>query len=233
MLGTILPTTVLISRPFEDANAVKRAVLAQFPSVDVIVAPALKIKNVPFEAPEGDFDALVLTSKHAVEAAARIAPNATALCVGDATAKSARAHGLKAISAQGAAQDLFELARDSDVTKLLYLHGAHVHTDLAGALTNAGLEAKSRVVYRQDACAFSAEVRDRVAKLKSLVVPVYSARSAQIVSENLNGFGGQIVLVAISDAAQQGWSGPDPKTTIIAQAPNSKAMLTAIASQLT
>jgi uroporphyrinogen-III synthase len=227
-----LPTTLLISRPKDDAEALKRAVLAQNSAVHVILAPAIEITPVPYDAKFDGFDAIILTSKHATAAAAKIAPGTTVLCVGDSTAQTARSLGLNAVSAGGTSKDLMALAQGKGFGCVLYLRGKHVHEDLELELNLIGLKTKSRVVYRQDPCKLSDEVIQDLARATTLLVPVYSTRSARILSENLDEYDGAITLVAISKSAADGWVGPKIHQTIYAKAPNSKAMMAAIASQL-
>lgn len=232
MLGFILPTTVLISRPMTDAEALKQAVLSMDSEAQVVLAPAIEIVPMAYDVLDERFDALILTSKHAAAAAAAIAPDARVFCVGDTTAQAAVDLGLKTTSAAGNAQTLIDLVRKSEVSKALYLRGAHVHTDLETELNSAGIETKSTIVYRQSDCVFSPQILHDIAQAPTLLVPVYSARSAKIVSQNLAGFAGQITLVAISEHAVTGWSGPEPHYVVTANAPNSAAMLEAIESQL-
>lgn len=232
MLGIILPRITLISRPMEDAKALERALLSMNPSTKIILAPALAIVPVAYDLQNDVFDAIILTSKHAVPAAAKITSMAPVLCVGDTTAQMARSFGLRAVSAAGNAKDLVELVQASGALRVLYLRGAHVQADMEFELSLAGIETKSVVVYRQDACEFSYEVQQSLLAAVDLLVPVYSARSARIVSRNLNGFAGQITLVAISKAAANGWSGPKPHHIAYAESPNFEAMVAAIASQL-
>jgi uroporphyrinogen-III synthase len=232
MLGIILSTTVLISRPMKDAEALKQAVLSINPQTQIVLAPALSIVPVEYVALSDVFDAIILTSKHALHAAAKIIPRVPVLCVGDTTAQMARALGLEAVSAAGNAKDLIALVQASGVLRVLYLRGAHVQTDMELDLNLAGIETKSLVVYRQNPCDFSPEVQQSLLAITDLVVPVYSARSAHVLSKNLTGFVGKISLVAISQAAASGWSGPKLHHISYAEAPNSEAMMDAIASQL-
>lgn len=232
MLGFILSTTVLISRPKKDAEVLRRAILSRYSSTQIVLAPAIVIASVAYKAQSEICDAIILTSKHAVQAAVDIGPDTLILCVGDTTADAARKSGLNAVSAGGTSKDLIALVKKLNLSKVLYLRGLHVHADISFELISAGIETKSVVVYEQTACIFPSEIAHKIAKATDLLVPVYSTRSANIVSKNLEGFDGAIILVAISKAAAEGWSGPKPHKTIYADAPNSEAMLTAIASQL-
>ncbi|MEM5477958.1 uroporphyrinogen-III synthase [Pacificibacter sp. AS14] len=216
----------------DDAKALKKAVLSINPSAQSVLAPALAIVPVAHAPQTEVFDAIILTSKHAAYSAATMAPMTPVLCVGDATAQVARATGLKAVSAAGNAKDLIKLVQASGVSRVLYLRGAHVQADMEFELNMAGIDSKSLVVYRQEPCQFSLEVQQSLLTATDLLVPVYSARSARIVSENLRGFVGKITLVAISQVAANGWSGSKPDHIAYAKAPNSEAMLAAIASQL-
>ena len=81
--------------------------------------PLLRVNRVPFEIPDADFAAVLLTSTAAcVPEAARVAP---AHCVGPATARVAAAAGfnVQRIGHSGAAQMLADLPRPA-----LYLSGS-------------------------------------------------------------------------------------------------------------
>ena len=126
----------------------------------------------------------------------------------------------------------YQLVQNMALKNILYIRGEYVYGNLENDLMSFGLGAQSIVVYRQVSCKFSSIVAKDIEKQESILVPVYSSRSAKIVSKNLCEFKGLITVIAISRAVADAWSGPQVHKILCAQAPNSSAMLDAIASQL-
>ncbi|RPE64750.1 uroporphyrinogen-III synthase [Pacificibacter maritimus] len=232
MLRDVLPNTVLITRPQDDGVLLAEKIQQRCRDAQVIVAPVLKIEPVHFELPSMKIDAIVLTSKHGVEAAAARCLDVPIFCVGDGTQRAAVQAGLNAVSAEGTWVELVALIRKSPCKKLLYIRGEHVRVDLCAQLAAAGLETYSVVAYRQIACRFSADVRQEIALQQSIVLPLFSPRSAKIVSQNLDPYTGEITLISLSQAVADAWSGPMASKVICAKVPNSGAMFDLIVSQL-
>lgn len=225
-------TTVLISRPKEDAEELAADLRRDFPDLAIVVAPAISIVSVPFDLGAQKIDAVLLTSKHAVGAAVRYFPDAIALCVGEATAKAAQHAGLRAQAASGTAAGLVEYVLGLGFKRVAYLHGEHTVGDVDEKLISAGIETLSAVVYHQLEQNLDAATIRTLEAATSLVVPVYSPRSARIVSNQLQACSSRIKLVAISEQAARAWEGQTPAEVEVSTVPTAKAMYAAIASQL-
>ncbi|GAA3858773.1 uroporphyrinogen-III synthase [Celeribacter arenosi] len=204
----------------------------EWPNLDVIVAPAMKIVTLSGDFPEHGYEATLLTSRSAVAAARQHFPDIAAYCVGDATAQEARDAGLSAVSAAGAAPDLIGLILKDGLKKVVHLRGAHSRGEIAQKLTSAGVQTDSIVVYDQVERAWKDKEIERIENTHRLIVPVFSPRSSALIGSRLASYRGKITLIAISKAARDEWSGPKPKHIEIAEKPDAPAMKAAIASQL-
>ncbi|WP_159075303.1 uroporphyrinogen-III synthase [Celeribacter baekdonensis] len=229
----ILPQTVLITRPQDDATRLAQDLRALVPGAAVLTAPVLEIVPCVPSVTTQRYDAVILTSRHAAQAAMEMFPKLTAYCVGDATAQAAQSIGLMAVSVAGSADDLIAYLAEKPLCRAIHLHGKHTRGDVAGRLTAGGLETDDAVVYDQQARTWTSEEQNSVAQAQSLVVPLYSPRSAQILSKRLEIYCGRLTLVAMSQACLDAWSGPAPICSIVAQHPDGATMKHAIASQLT
>lgn len=221
--------TLLLTRPKADAE---RLAAAFGEGVDVIVAPVLKIAYLDGEIARGDEQAVMLTSRHAVPSARRLAPDVPCYCVGDATAAAAREAGLKAVSASGAMPDLVGILLRDGVKSVLYLQGRHTRPDTAQRLASADIQARSVVVYDQVERAWKPKEIEKIAKAEAIVLPVFSPRSAALIAPRLDNFSGDLTIVAISDAAAQAWDGSAKAKIVIADRPDAQSMRQAMESQL-
>ena len=228
----ILPRTVLITRPKDDANRLAQELRALVPGINVLIAPVLEIVPCAPKLMAEQYSAVILTSRHAAQATAEAFPKLTAYCVGDATAQAVRALGVTAVSVAGSADDLISHLAGKSLSRAIHLHGKHTRGDVARRLTASGIETHEAVVYDQRARTWTSEERDSVAQAQSLVVPLYSPRSAQILSKRLEIYTGPLTLVAMSQACIDAWSGPVPICSVVAQRPDGATMTQAIASQL-
>lgn len=223
-----LQPTILISRPKEDGDALAQQLAQSDPDVRTIIAPVLEIVETSDEATHQAFDIVILTSRHAAPAAKRLYSQTPVICVGSATAQRALELGLKAISVDGTASDIIDHVLKQKVKSAIHMCGAHHRGDIAERLSAAGLTAKRQVVYSQNPLAFSSEVQADIEQINHLTVPLFSPRSAQIISKNLSHFQGRIDLVAISEICANAWSGPEPKQITISETPNAASMFRAI-----
>lgn len=224
--------TVLITRTQIDSEDFARLLYARLPDVPVLVAPLVTIEPIDAMLPAKDYAALLLTSRHAVPFAATHFPDAITLCVGDATAQTARDHGLRATSAQGAAQELIALAKSKGRAPMLHLHGTQTRGAVATHLNAAGLATDACVVYGQNPRNWSQLESDTIAEAKTLIVPLFSPKSAARVARNLEEYKGEIDLCAMSDATLAAFGDGTYRRAIVATQPSADAMIDAIA-QLT
>jgi uroporphyrinogen-III synthase len=232
MLGMTLLPTILISRPKPDGEALAAQLACVNANMKCILAPALEIRHLEQPAPERNYDILVLTSRHAVAAAAKLHPHARAVCVGDATAHYANELGLNAVSVGANAQALIGHIQTLNIHSALHICGEHQRGDIVEQLLASRIQAERHIVYAQRALSFSQPVKAEVHQTPHLLIPLYSPRSAQVISQNLQEYVGKIDLIAISQNCAEAWSGPTPHQVTLASAPNAQAMFAAISPQM-
>ena len=220
--------TLLLTRPEAQSRDLARRLRARIPAtVPIVVSPILEIAAVEFDLPLAP-GFLILTSVHGAEAVGGVAAlsGLTAWCVGDRTAEAARAAGLAAVSAGGTAEDLLALLdRERPQGTGLHLRGRHVAADVAEALTSAGTDTESVVVYDQIARPLSPEALACLDRPAPVILPVYSPRSARLLAAATDGARAARDIVAISRQAAAAWPGP---VASIAAAPDGLSMEDAI-----
>lgn len=182
--------TVLLTRPLDQSRAVADALRqAAGPSVRIVISPLMRIESV---AANWDRAApcYLFTSQQGVREYVRSGADPTrstgakqaltrAFCVGDRTAKAARAAGLQAISAGGTVEDLLQLVlNERPKGPLVHLRGRHARGDLAQRLSDAGLNAVEAIVYDQRDQDPTPEAKALISQGFPVVAPLYSPRSA-------------------------------------------------------
>jgi len=179
------------------------------------------VTDVP-KAPGG----VILTSGHAVPAAATLAPGATAYCVGGTTAGRASRAGLDAISAGGDAEALVAMIlADPPRGALLHLRGAEARGDVAARLTDAGVPCADRVVYRAVPCNLSARAQALLDGDAPVILPLFSPRSAELVSGQ-GPWRAELRIAAMSAAVARAATPLCAARLDIAAQPEAEAMLT-------
>lgn len=216
---------LLLTRPLPAARRFLGALEAAHGApVPAILSPILAIRPVPVALSERPA-ALILTSENA---AARLGElglgGLPAWCVGPRTAAVARAQGGEAVEAGPDAERLLAaLLAARPAGPLLHLRGEHVRADLAARLRAAGIEAREAVAYRQEALAPTVEARAALAGPASLVVPLFSPRSATL----LGGWSPRAPLhvVALSGAVAEAAAPLGPERLLVAPVPDGAAMV--------
>ncbi|NVK45720.1 MAG: uroporphyrinogen-III synthase [Rhodobacteraceae bacterium] len=226
-----MTATVLITRPKEDAERLAQVLEAYGPHVRCIIAPVMEIVKTPFELPKERFDHLLLTSRHAVSAAAPFQGMPT-YCVGKATRDAAveAGHDIQGVFAN--ADELVVKLAEHGAGHAFHFRGRHTRGEIAERLTLAGLETISLVVYEQNPRRWSTEERQDILAAPNLIVPLYSPRSASLTAKQLEDFTGDLTLIGLSQACLDAWDGPNPAKTFCVDHPDGQAMKQAIASQL-
>jgi uroporphyrinogen-III synthase len=180
---------ILLTRPADRADRFAADLLRlPFQPLEIIQSPLLAVEYLPVDLPVGPWSALVFTSETAVAAFQELRPalhlTTRAWCVGERTAAVARAAGFDARSAQGDAADLCRLILENGESgPLLHLHGQDTRGDIAAKLTSAGIQTNARVIYRQLAQPLSATARTLLSRRSPVIAPVFSPRTARILSE--------------------------------------------------
>ena len=199
---------LLLTRP-EPASRRFAAGLGHL-GVEVLIAPVLSIRPVAHDA--GRLAAargLVFTSVNAVPAAGP-GRGRPAICVGPATAEAARAAGFDVTEGPGDAVRMLPLL-DGLGEGWLHPHGAHV----AKVLPVPGM-----VVYDQLPEPLNAAAQSALAGPVPVILPLFSPRSARILSDQAVGARAPLWLAPISPAARDAWQGPAAR---IAPAPTPDA----------
>ena len=219
---------ILLTRPRPQAEAFRRRLGN---GAEVLISPVLEIVSLPLVADPASYAGLIFTSQNAVRAAASQAALAgmRAWAVGRRTAAAARAEGLRVTSADGTADDLVALlARARPAGRLLFLRGEHSRGQVAERLNSAGIETDSEVIYRQEERPLSARALAALQGARPVILPLFSPRSARLLSHQAQGAGAPLHLVAMSPAVLAAWEGPAPASARTVERPEAEAMARAI-----
>ena len=176
---------------------------------EIIIAPLQQIVLLALN--DSDFAAvrtLVVTSQHAVRALVLATERRDWLiwAVGARTAEVAREAGFENVLQSGgdAAALLADLTRNPPPAPVLHLRGRHAAADIATALRARGQDATSLVGYEQVACPLDKEAQSRLQQGGDVVLPVFSPRSASLLSDAIGMMetnSSRVHLIAISTAA--------------------------------
>lgn len=228
------PFPLLITRPAAQAERFAGQVRAALgPDVPIVISPILRIEPRPVTLDLTGMAGLILTSENAVRSLSGHSgvSGRIAYCVGDRTAAAARALGLQAHSAGGAAPDLVDMIRQAaPMERLLFPRGAHSRGHVADELAAAGIKVEEVVTYDQIANPLNAEAKRLAAGAIPIVAPLFSPRSAKALGEALGDAQAPLHLVSLSPAVDAAWSGPAPASRHIAKQPEIRAVLPLLAA---
>lgn len=223
----------LLTRPLLQSRRFAAQLTARFGDVPITIAPLMQPLELSFVQPKGPFDAVIFTSETGVAFARGVTDlPPLAYCVGDHTAKAARAAGFDAISAKGDWRDLLS-AIGTQHNRLLYLHAQEASPDLPKSLIFAGIDTVSVPIYCQEPLALTPQACLILAQNAPVIAPIFSARSARLLGAHL----GQtpcrapILVAALSAQVAQAIGFPVHKIAI-ATAPNGQSLIGAISQLL-
>ena len=230
--GEILTHLLLLSRPREDSEQLANQLRHDFPALQIGIFPVLEIEKITMDLPSSDVDAVIFTSRHAVQNLG-LPKGLPAFCTGPATAEKAKDAGFDVRHIAQTAKDLFAALEVSGLDNFLYLRGETARFDFKEHLQKIGKRAHSAITYRQVHSLWTNDQTATVQAAQVIIAPVFSPLTATLLGEKLETYRGPINLVAISQAAVEAWSGPAPNTITVAKSPDGGAMEQAIRSQLT
>lgn len=214
---------ILLTRPAPQSRRFALA-LGRDCLISSLIEPVFLAPAIPPHA------GLILTSETGADAAARLGLSAPAFCVGDRTAKAARAHGLTATSAAGEAEALIALVLAAPVAPLLHLRGREARGDIAARLTAAGVPTAEAIGYAQEERALTPEARAALNGTRPVVLPLFSPRTARILADQARGATAPLTVVAMSQAVAQAQDlDPSP---VVARHPDGDSMLEAVVAAL-
>lgn len=222
--------TLLMTRPLPQGAAFAEALQAEFPKLRVVVSPVLKI--VPGGAPDlTNAKGLVFTSQNGVRSFADLSDrrDLPAFCLGARTTLAARAVGLVAEQAGHNAETLVETLPGRNPPKpLLHLRGAHSVGDVAARLSDAGITCDAQIIYDQEPVDLTEEARQALSGNSLILLPVFSPRSAAILSEQMVDTAAPIVAAWMSATVRDAWVGPAPMAQAVAETPDAEALRQAL-----
>jgi uroporphyrinogen-III synthase len=180
------PVPVLLTRPLAQSQEFAAALADRFDdALHPVISPLMEVELLTPDLPPEDFVGVIFTSATGVEASVPFAGRLPTLayCVGARTAKVARAAGFTAISADGNADALVDLiiARPPG-GRLLHLRGEETRGEVAERLTTAGIGTVSMIVYRQRPLPLTGKALELLANTGVVIVPLFSPRSAALMS---------------------------------------------------
>lgn len=188
---------LILTRPEADSQHVLTHVQSMHQGrVCGIISPVLRMEAVASWDDNLEGRVVILTSKNAV-----LGPlnGVRAHCVGQQTAAAAEANGAEIVSVYATLRALVA-AEGENLTEALYLRGAHVTCDLARTV---GCE--ERVVYHQHEVPLTDLAKAAIAGEMSAILPLYSSRSARLISGQVSGLGRGLVVVAMSKSVADAW----------------------------
>jgi uroporphyrinogen-III synthase len=227
------PPLIVLTRPQAASERFANQCHARFRGrVEMMTTPLLRIAPIKTGLDLSGIGGVIVTSQFAVTALADVTMrrDITLWCVGDQTAQAAADMGFGAQSAQGTVQNLCDLLiAQRPKGPLLYLHGRHITTDLAGILTQAGIPTKGQVIYDQIAQPLPPAFFNAL-RIRPIIAPLFSSRSARIFAHNIGKAGaGDLYITALSTQIAAALPVELRKNIHIADRPNAPAMLDAMA----
>jgi uroporphyrinogen-III synthase len=227
---------LLLTRPRAQSKSFLRACEdAAGRRIDAVVAPILQIVPLGAKVNLTGLGGVIFTSANAV-AAIGDTPRAAGLrawCVGEQTARAAKAAGFDAVAADGDAEALVSLIlRNQPPGPLLHLCGVHQASDIAGQLAEAGVPTRTQAVYDQVARPLPAEALGLLEGAgRPVILPLFSPRSARLIRDAVPRIGEAVIPLAISDNVARAWGG-DPERLSVARSPDAGAMVALVVAAM-
>lgn len=220
---TPISPIILLTRPLGAAERFA-GTLADL-NAEIVISPVQGIESAEYDIPF-DMRGAIFTSRNGVEAVE--AEDAPCWCVGSATAQAARSKGWAANSANGDVEDLFRrILADRPDTPLVHFRGEFSRGNLADRLSEAGIETREIVVYRQIGKPLNARAQRVLSGKNPVIVPLFSPRSAgQLVQQGP--FKAPLTIVAMSDAVAAEAVALAPERLVVASSPDAASMVAAI-----
>ena len=229
---------IFVFRPRSDAERSARKLAAR--GHEAVVAPLFDVKPSQEPAPEGAFDAIVLTSGNAVPALAS-APDAwrrlPVFTVGARTAARVREAGLPdARSADGGRDELIALIGDNlgPPARLLLIVGRDRHDDVGARLAAAGFSTTIWTAYAAEAVEVLPETAAAALRDRNVEAALhYSPRGAQVFLDLVQGAGLrepalELTHVALSAEVAAPLVAAGASTILVAEHPEEAALMAAL-----
>lgn len=218
---------ILLTRPALQSARFAAELASDGLDAEVLISSLFRLRFLPCFAPQPKPLAVIFTSESGVAgavAAGLVQQGQPAYCVGTRTAQAAAQAGYVAHDAQGDWRDLAAMVQARCPRAVLGLFcAADAPAHLETALKNAGYTVQRLPVYTQDVIDLTAQARELLAATNPIILPVFSPRSAQVLSHQVQGARAPLWLAAISDASLAAFDAPYVNK-IVADRPNAAAM---------
>lgn len=230
-------TTVLITRPLQDAKRLAAALTAH--GYECLNAPMLAIEPTHEKMPEAHFDGLILTSRNSVRhagAALSALKSLPCYCVGAQTAELAREFGLSVKIAAENGGKLAEAMMQNVSVASSFLHpcGRHLSEEPATSLEAAGLSITHWPVYEALASTHMPETASTALRDNHIAaVLFYSPRTAALFAklarhEGLEACCARLRAICLSKAVADEISAISWQNIHIADRPDEQSMIEAL-----
>lgn len=195
--------------------------------VQMVLSPVMTMEWHDDLPDLGDVQTLVFTSQNGVEAFGRLSDRRDIPCavVGQATADKAVADGFTVILvAEDAASLMALLRQDMPPDPVLHIRGAHVASDLAQQLVQAGLKTREAILYTQRDQPLTAQAQACLSGGTPVILPLYSPRSAKILFSQGN-ITAPLLVAALSANVARNVPNDVVNSVLVADRPNAAALL--------
>ena len=169
------------------------------------------------------FETVIVTSRNAVRRLGKALQGRRVATVGEATAESAREFGADA-TCHGETLDEFLTKAEKLIGPLLHCRGVHSRGKLAETLRAKGFDAAEAVIYDQVEIPLNGAARELLNGNSKVCAPVFSPRSARLLSGHE--FSADMNIVAISQNTAEAWGSTGHIS--VAEEPTANAMCKAV-----
>ncbi len=222
--------TLILTRPEPRSIAFAEKITAALDMpIDVIISPLLKIVPSQVDTPLEDVKGYVFTSANGVAQTARLGLDTalTAWCVGQTTADAARALGFNVKVGPGNADDLRNMIlAAAPEGPLAHIRGQHARGNISTTLSDAGLSCRAVVAYGQEALPLTSEATKLLSDGGTIVLPLFSPRTADICTSAV-GQGKGPHVIAISSAVAKAAQRMQPQSLTTCEKPTGLHMIAA------
>lgn len=197
--------TLLLTRPEAQSTSFladcERRLGRRIPTV---ISPVIDIIPVAEPPDLNEFATIVAASGNAVRQLGDILEGRIVLTVGEATATLARGFGARAKALGETAESFLEHVEEIGFPAIV-CRGRHARCNLADRLSAQGVTTSDLVLYDQAPRPLSRAAHALLAGSLPVVAPVFSPRSAELLSRQAAA--APLIVLAISKAARAAWRG--------------------------
>lgn len=214
------PATLLLTRPEPQSRAFLADCEAHLGrSIPVVISPLMRIEPMGDVPDLERYATIILTSGNGVARLGSALSGRHVVTVGERTAALAREHDAEAKHLDDDVEGFLENAATVR-GPALFCRGVHSRGDLAKRLAERGIEVEEAILYDQVAEPLTNAARLLLAGSLPVVAPVFSPRSAKLLSSHR--IAAPLTLLAISQATADAWTGGGE--VLVAERPNAAAM---------